>query len=74
MPELDIWYDAMHHDSLISYFEPADRGRVSIHIEKKRKRRTSRGAFAKLPTMAHGRPADNRGTSGPGHDQRRRAG
>jgi uncharacterized protein (DUF2252 family) len=56
MPELDIWYDAIHADSLINYFEPADRGRVSIHIEKKRKRRTSRGAFAKLTTMAHGRP------------------
>src|SRR5258705_9038833 len=56
MPELDIWYDGMHVDRLISYFEPADRGRVSIHIEKKRKRRTSRGAFAKLTVMAHGRP------------------
>jgi uncharacterized protein (DUF2252 family) len=56
MPELDIWYDAMHVDSFISYFELADRGRVSIHIEKKRERRTSRGAFAKLTTMAHGRP------------------
>jgi len=56
MPELDTWYDNMHVDSLISYFEPADRGRVSIHIEKKRKRRTSRGAFAKLTTMVHGRP------------------
>jgi uncharacterized protein (DUF2252 family) len=56
LPELDIWYDAMHHRSLISYFEPADRERVSIHIEKQRKRRTSRGAFAKLTTMAHGRP------------------
>jgi uncharacterized protein (DUF2252 family) len=56
MPELDIWYDGMHADSLISYFEPADRGRVSVHIEKKRKRRTSRGAFAKLTTMARGRP------------------
>ena len=56
MPELDIWYGGMHVDRLISYFEPADRGRVSIHIEKKRKRRTSRGAFAKLTTMAHGRP------------------
>jgi uncharacterized protein (DUF2252 family) len=56
MPELDIWYDGMHVDSLISYFEPADRGRVSVHIEKKRKRRTSLGAFAKLTTMAHGRP------------------
>ncbi len=56
MPELDIWYDSTHVDNLISYFEPADRGRLSIHIEKQRKRRTSRGAFAKLTTMAHGRP------------------
>lgn len=56
MPELDIWYDNMHVDSLVGYFEPADRGRVSIHIERKRDRRTSRGAFAKLTTMAHGRP------------------
>jgi uncharacterized protein (DUF2252 family) len=46
----------MHVDSLIGYFEPADQGRVSIHIEKKRQRRTSRGAFAKLTTMVHGRP------------------
>jgi uncharacterized protein (DUF2252 family) len=56
MPELDIWYDGMHVDSLISYYEPADRGRVSVHIEKKKKHRTSRGAFAKLTTMAQGRP------------------
>jgi uncharacterized protein (DUF2252 family) len=56
MPELDIWYDGTYVDSLISYFEPADRGRVSVHIEKKRERRTSRGAFTKLTTMAHGRP------------------
>ena len=56
MPELDIWYDTMHVDRLISYFQPADRGRVSIHIEKKQQRRTSRGAFAKLTTMASGRP------------------
>jgi uncharacterized protein (DUF2252 family) len=56
MPELDIWYDSTHVDSLIGYFQPADRGRVSIHIEKKRDRRTSRGAFAKLTMMANGRP------------------
>jgi uncharacterized protein (DUF2252 family) len=56
MPELDVWYDSLHADSLIRYYEPADRGQVSIHIEKKRKRRTSRGAFARLTTMAHGRP------------------
>jgi Uncharacterized protein conserved in bacteria (DUF2252) len=34
----------------------ADRGRVSIHIERKRKRRASRGAFAKLTAMVDGRP------------------
>src|SRR6201995_3859720 len=56
MPELDIWYDSISADSLIKYYEPADRGRVAIHIEKKKARRTSRGAFAKLTTMAHGRP------------------
>jgi len=56
MPELDIWYDVTHVGELIDYFESADRGRVSIHIEKRRRRRTSRGAFAKLTAMAHGRP------------------
>jgi uncharacterized protein (DUF2252 family) len=56
LPELDIWYDGTRADSFIKYFEPADRGRVSVHIEKKRARRTSRGAFAKLTEMAHGRP------------------
>jgi uncharacterized protein (DUF2252 family) len=56
MPELDIWYDGVRVDSLIDYFEPADRGRVAVHIEKKRERRTSRGAFAKLTEMADGRP------------------
>jgi uncharacterized protein (DUF2252 family) len=55
-PELDIWYDGIHADSLISYFEPADQGRVTVHIEKQQRRRTSRGAFAKLTTMTHGRP------------------
>jgi uncharacterized protein (DUF2252 family) len=56
MHELDIWYDGMHVDNLIRYFEPADRDRVSVHIEKKRKKRTRWGALDKLTTMAHGRP------------------
>jgi uncharacterized protein (DUF2252 family) len=56
MPELGIWYDGMSVESLISCFEPADRGQVSVHIEKKKRRRTHRGAFDKLTTMAHGRP------------------
>jgi uncharacterized protein (DUF2252 family) len=56
MAELDIWYDSVHAEDLMGYFEPADRGRISVHIERKRKRRTSRGAFAKLTEMADGRP------------------
>ncbi len=56
MGELDIWYDGIHAEGLVNYYEPADRNQVSIHIEKKRTRRTSRGAFAKLTTMAQGRP------------------
>jgi uncharacterized protein (DUF2252 family) len=54
--ELDIWYDSTRVDSLIEYFEEADRGRVSVHIERRRERRTSAGAFAKLTQMANGRP------------------
>jgi hypothetical protein len=56
MPELDTWYDGMHVDSLLGYFEPADRGLVSVHIDGKRKKRTHRGAYAKLTEVAHGRP------------------
>jgi uncharacterized protein (DUF2252 family) len=56
MGELGIWYDAIRVERLIGYFQPADQGRVSVHIEKKQKRRTSLGAFAKLTAMAHGRP------------------
>jgi len=43
-------------NKLIDYFEPADQGRVSVYIERKKKRRTSRHAFTKLTAMAHGRP------------------
>jgi uncharacterized protein (DUF2252 family) len=56
MPELDIWYDSTHVDALVGYFEPADQGRITIHIEKRRERRTSRGAFARLTMIANGRP------------------
>jgi uncharacterized protein (DUF2252 family) len=56
MPELDIWYDGMHVESLIGFFEPADQGRVSIYIEERKQRRTSRGALARLTVMAKGRP------------------
>src|SRR5271166_5195208 len=56
MPELGIWYDGMHVDGLLGYFEPADRGRVSVHIEKKKRHRTHEGAYARLTEEAHGRP------------------
>jgi len=56
MPEIDIWYDATQADRFVGYFEPADRGQVKVTIEKGRRKRTSRGAFAKLTTMARGRP------------------
>src|ERR1700733_7954950 len=55
-PELDIWYDATRVDSLIRYYEPADRDQVSVYIDRKRKRRVSRWAFTKLTEMADGRP------------------
>src|SRR5690348_17248057 len=55
MPELDIWYDGIRVDELISYYEPADRDRITIHIEKRAQRRTSRGAFERLTTMCGGR-------------------
>jgi hypothetical protein len=56
MPEIDIWYDATPAQHFIDYFEPADRGQVKVRIEKGKQKKTSRGAFAKLTTMAHGRP------------------
>src|ERR1700728_893320 len=55
-PELGIWYDSLHAEGLLGYFEPAARGQVKLHSERKRKRRTSHGAFEKLTTMSHGRP------------------
>ena len=56
MPELDVWYDGMHVDNLLGYFEPADRGQVSVHIESKKRHRTHAGAYTRLTEVAHGRP------------------
>jgi uncharacterized protein (DUF2252 family) len=47
--ELDVWYDVTHVDRLLDAFtEPEVRERVSSHIERKARRRTSRGALEKL--------------------------
>lgn len=56
MSELSFWYDGTHVDSLISYFTPADQGRISVHIEKESRSRTHLGAFAKLTSMVDSRP------------------
>ncbi len=56
MPLLDVWYDGTQFDRFIDYFEPADRDQVKWEIEKGKEKRTSRGAYAKLTTMARGRP------------------
>ena len=56
MSELSLWYDGTHVDSMISYFTPADRGPISVHIEKEARSRTHLGAFAKLTSMVDGRP------------------
>ncbi len=55
-PELDVWYAATTVEGLLDHFEPADRGRVQTHIEKKAENRTSRGAFTKLTRVVGGRP------------------
>jgi hypothetical protein len=56
LPILDIWYEGTRFDQFIDYFEPADRGQVKVGIEKGKKTRTSRGAFAKLTATSQGRP------------------
>ena len=56
MPELDIWYDAMHVDSLISYFEPADRGRVRSTLRRSGSAARAGVRSPSSRTMAHGRP------------------
>jgi uncharacterized protein (DUF2252 family) len=55
-PELDIWYDGMRVDHFVKNFERADRGQVEVYIERRKTKKTSRGAFPKLTAMAHGRP------------------
>jgi len=51
-----LWCDGTHVDSLISYFTPADHGRISVHIGKESRSRTHLGAFAKLTSMVDARP------------------
>ena len=54
--ELDVWYDGMQVHHFVKYFERADRGQAKVYIEKRKSKRTSRGAFSKLTAVARGRP------------------
>ena len=53
--QLQIWYDSIHVDQLLGYFGEDERDRVSKRIEKRRRRRTSAGAFEKLTETVDGR-------------------
>src|ERR1700748_337597 len=44
MPEIDIWYDRVVVDDLIDYLAPYDADELGSWIERKARRRTSRGA------------------------------
>ena len=52
--QMEIWYDSIYVDELLGYFGEERRDRVSKHIEKKRRRRTSVGAFEKLTETVDG--------------------
>jgi uncharacterized protein (DUF2252 family) len=53
--KLDIWYDLIAVDQLIELFTPADQELAWSFVEKKARRRTSRGAVKKLTEHVDGR-------------------
>jgi uncharacterized protein (DUF2252 family) len=53
---LEIWYDLVTADDLLQQvFEPEERERVSVRLDKRAKRRTSAGAARKLTRLVGGR-------------------
>jgi uncharacterized protein (DUF2252 family) len=52
--QLDIWYDLITADQLIALFKPEEQERVSSHIARKARRRTSAGAVRKLTRRLDG--------------------
>ncbi len=53
--QLDIWYDLITVDDLLSLFKPAEQERISARVARQSTRRTSRGAFDKLTVTVDGR-------------------
>ena len=52
--QLDIWYDIITVDDLVGTFKPPDREAAASHIDRKARRRTSRGALKKLTERING--------------------
>ncbi len=53
--QMEIWYDRVDVDRLLGHFTPEWRAQVARLIERKGRRRTSRGAFDKLTAEVDGR-------------------
>jgi uncharacterized protein (DUF2252 family) len=52
--QLDIWYDLITAQTLVALFAPEEQERVSSHIEREARRRTSAGAVRKLTRRVRG--------------------
>jgi uncharacterized protein (DUF2252 family) len=52
--QLDIWYDAITAEKLVSLFAPEEQEQISSHIERRARRRTSAGAVRKLTERVRG--------------------
>lgn len=54
---MKIWYGVTHVDRLLGVFSaPEVREEVALYIDRKKERRTSRGALEKLTEIVDGRP------------------
>jgi uncharacterized protein (DUF2252 family) len=53
--ELDIWYDRVEVGDFLRFFVPENRGRLGAYIDRKARRRTSKGAFTDLTAVVNGR-------------------
>jgi len=53
--QMEIWYDAIHHDELLGSFSKTARRDAERFIERKGRKATSKGAFRKLTKVHHGR-------------------
>jgi hypothetical protein len=51
---MDIWYDLIGAQQFVELFALEDQERVSSHIERKARRRTSAGAVGKLTKRVRG--------------------